>query len=85
MKKVLLIVALTVSLGLLGSFFVAPASAFLPGLPGLPGLGGGGCSYAPAPCYVGWYGCGPAWCCPAPCVVKAKKAKKAAPAKKDKK
>lgn len=84
MKKVLLIVALTVSLGLLGSFFVAPASAFLPGLPGLGG-GGGGCSYGATPMYWGWYGCGPAWCCPAPCVVKAKKAKKEAPAKKEKK
>ena len=82
MKKVLLIVALTVSLGLLGSFFVAPASAFLPGLPGLGG--GGGCSYGAAPCYWGWYGCWPGCYYPAPCVVKPK-AKKAAPVKKEKK
>jgi hypothetical protein len=72
MKKLALLVVLTVSLGLMGAMYATPASAFFFGGGGLFG-GGSGCC-APAYCapvycapvcapYCGpWYGC----CAPCP-------------------
>jgi len=73
MKKLLVVAAVLVSLGLVGSIFAGPASAFSyfgPWTPSFPSFGGANA-----------VGCGPAWCapayycCPPPPCVKKKAAK----------
>ena len=87
MKKILVVIALTVSVGLLAGLSVQPASAFFDGL-GLPFFGHGAKScatpaYAPA---CGYYYGAPAYACKSVKVKKAKaQAKAPAKAKKVKK
>lgn len=92
MRKILLIVALVVSLGVAGSMFAGSASAF---------FGGAGCGpvvgnfYAVRVVGAGPAWCGPAWCgpvywcypayCPPAAVVKPKAAAKPKAEKKEKK
>jgi len=78
MKKLLVVAAVLVSLGLVGSIFAGPASAFSyfgPWTPSFPSFGGAnavGCG--PAWCGPVW--CAPAYyCCPPPPCVKKKAAK----------
>ena len=84
MKKIGLLVVLTVSLGLLGAMYATPASAFIFGGGGL--FGGGSTCCAPTYCapvycapmcvpYCGPYYYGCCYPCPPPC--KGKKPKKA--------
>ncbi|MGC8659718.1 MAG: hypothetical protein ACP5U1_11645 [Desulfomonilaceae bacterium] len=73
MKKILVVVALTVSLGLLAGLTPQPAAAFFDGL-GLPFFGHGAKSCSAPVCapVCGYYYCAPAYACKA---VKMKKAK----------
>ncbi|MGC8603910.1 MAG: hypothetical protein ACP5VS_09500 [Desulfomonilaceae bacterium] len=89
MKKTLVVIALTVSMGLMAGLYAQPASAFFDGL---PFFGGGAKSCNTPACVPMGVGCG--YCCPpATCKsVKVKKAKaqakepvKAKKVKKDKK
>ena len=85
MKKILMVAAVLVSLGLVGSIFAGPASAwsvFGPWTPSFPGLSGSaGCG----PAYCGPVYCGPVYCCPPPPCVKKKAAKAKGEAKPKKK
>jgi len=76
MKKLLMVAAVLVSLGLVGSIFAGPASAWNilgPWTPSFPGFNSAaGCG--PAWCGPVW--CGPAYyCCPPPPCVKKKAVK----------
>ncbi len=75
MKKILLIVAVVVAIGVVGSMFASTASAQYFRIPMAPVIVGAGCC-APV--------CGPVYVCPPPCKAAAPAKSKAAP-KKEKK
>ncbi|MGB9617637.1 MAG: hypothetical protein ACP5M0_04755 [Desulfomonilaceae bacterium] len=75
MKKILLIVAVVVAIGVAGSMFASTASAQYFRIPMAPVIVGAGCC-APV--------CGPVYVCPPPCKAAAPAKSKAAP-KKEKK
>lgn len=91
MKKLLIVVALMVSIGLAGGLMAQPASAFFFG----GGCGNGVGFFGPANCgpaYCAPVYCGPVYCAPYVCApycyppcMKVKKAKKAKKAMKPKK
>ncbi len=76
MKRILLIVALVVSIGVVGAMFASTASAQYFRIPMAPVIVGAGCC-VPVCC--------PVYCCPPSCVKAAAPAKAKAAPKKEKK
>ncbi len=90
MKKLLVVIALTVSIGLLAGLYAQPASAFFNGLPFF-GNSAKSCNVPVCAPVCGYYCCPPAYCKPAKMkakanakgVVKEKKVKKEIKQKKE--